>query len=431
MRTAITFLLTSLGLVVPALAQAPVVTSARVVVESRPAPAMMVWIENDRETAIVGWEIRIIREGKPAGQASGGHALPAEGQPAGIGAILPGERRRLRLSLPEVRPTDQARLTMVLFADGSFAGVASHLATRLDRDDKHAVEIRYWIDVFDRLPRTQADAIAFLRRHVAERARLRVGEPYDRGPDIERWITSSPPETWTFERAEAYRKGLEQDLARVTRYRAHRAAHGVGSMTIDDVRIEAVDLRQESAGVDDPVIYIENLRDVPIDAWQHRFTTAPAPGPGGVGGRDMCGQLDRPGEGPIQPGERREIPLAIGDLTDALPHVVVEGAPWSDGHFEGDPTWRRRIFDNRQADARVLNYWIARLREAAAMAPPEALAFLRGTDEERKREFPRERSLLGANIAGWTKMIENPEADLGQVLTRHADMFDRRARCGM
>jgi hypothetical protein len=110
---------------------------------------------------------------------------------------------------------------------------------------------------------------------------------------------------------------------------------------------------------------------------------------------------------------------------------VVEGALWSDGHFEGDPTWRRRIFDNRQADARVLNYWIARLREAAAMAPPEALAFLRGTDEERKREFPRERSLLGANIAGWTKMIENPEADLGQVLTRHADMFDRRARCGM
>jgi hypothetical protein len=429
-RTAITFILTSLGLVVPGLAQAPVVTSARVVVESRPAPALIVWIENDRETAIVGWEIRTIRDGKSAGHASGGHTLPAERQPPGTGAILPGERRRLRLSLPDVRPTDQARLTMVLFADGSFAGVASHLATRLDRDEKHAVEIEYWLDVFHGMPRTPADAIAFLRGHVAERARLRVGEPYDRGPDIERWITSSPPETWTFERAEAYRKRLEQELVRVTRYRAHRAAHGVGSMTLDDVGIEAVGLRQESAGVDDPVIYIENLRDVPIDAWQHRFTTAPVPGPGGVGGRDMCGQLDRPGEGPIQPGERREIPLAIGDLTDALPHVVVEGALWTDGHFEGDVAWRRRIFDNRQADARVLNHWIALLREAAAMAPREALAFLREKDEERKRQFPRERSLLGASVAGWTKMIEDPGADLGQVLARHADMFDRRARCG-
>jgi len=65
------------------------------------------------------------------------------------------------------------------------------------------------------------------------------------------------------------------------------------------------------------------------------------------------------------------------------------------------------------------------------MPPREALALLREKDEERKREFPQERSLLGANITGWTKMVENPRADLGQVLTRHAEMFDRRARCGV
>lgn len=426
------FVLPSLILAaLPASAQAPVVTSARVVVESRPAPAMIVWIENDRDTAIVGWEITHLREGKRAGQASGGHAPPTEGQPPGTGAILPGERRRVRLSLPEVRPTDQARLTLVLFADGSFAGVADRLAMRLDRDEKHAVEIRYWMDVFNRLPRTQADAIAFLRQHVSERARLRVGEPYDRGPDIERWITASPPETWTLERAEAYRAGLEQDLARVTRFQAYRAAHGVGTMTVDDVTIEGVDVRRELTGIEDPVIYIENLRDVPIDAWTISWTSAPHSGPAGTGGRDMCGQRDRPGEGPILPGERREMPLGIGDRIDALPQATLNGALWTDGHFEGDVAWRRRIFDTRQTDARVLNHWIALLREAAAMAPREALSFLRDKDDERKRQFPRERSVLGANIAGWTKMIENPRADLAQVLTRHADMFDRRARCGV
>jgi hypothetical protein len=274
------------------------------------------------------------------------------------------------------------------------------------------------------MPRSpQSEAFAFLRRHIAERSRAIPRSEFDLGGRIESWIGTNRPGFWTFRPADVFREDLEEQLAAATRHRPWVSRLGLGSMTVDDVTIEGVTIQGAARTAQEPVAYLENLRDVPLEAW-----TLSIDDDGGLGS-DACMATDAPGRGRIQPGERREIQIRREPSgANPLPRVVISGAWWADGHSEGRSSPESWFGASRGARRQTWDYWIPLLRETASMPFAEAIAFLNAKDDERAQQFPREHSSVAQTIEQWTKA---PPDDAEAVLHQYADFLERqRAQCG-
>jgi hypothetical protein len=404
--------------------QDPIVTSARVSVDLRATPGVAVWIENQRDVPLVAWDIGFVRSGRLTGFFRSDQSLSTSTHPPGRGPIPPGERREIQIQIGAGDSIPELRLTAALFADGSFAGAAASLRALFDRHEAQATEFAYWIDVFARMPRSpQSEAFAFLRRHIAERSRAIPRREFDLSGRIESWIGTSRPDSWTFRPADAFREDLEEQLAAATRHRPWVSRLGLGSMTVEHVTIEGVAIQGAARTEQEPVAYLENLRDVPLEAW-----TLAIDDDGGLGS-DACMATDEPGRGRIQPGERREIQIRR-DPSGAhpLPRVVISGAWWADGHSEGRPPQESWFGASRAARRLAWDSWIPLFREAASMPSGDAIAFLKAKDEERARQFPREQSSASQSIEQWTKA---PPDDTATLLRQYADFLERqRAQCG-
>lgn len=180
-------------------------------------------IENLREVPIeaVGFD-EVDASGRKRGGQSVDYCVSDPARRDRFGRIQPHERREFPL-YGRTDPPGQYRLSFVMFDDLTFEGPASARADILQRRDERAEEFAFVVDaVTQAATKPAGDVEAYLLSRKVERARQRqeqgkppvFGSPLD---EMLRRVRESPARFLAG--VDAYRKDLEQALARLRRHR--------------------------------------------------------------------------------------------------------------------------------------------------------------------------------------------------------------------
>jgi hypothetical protein len=420
-----------------------VVSSATVRVVRKPIAAQVVFVENLRPARLVEWEFALAPATTPDRPATHSHYSRTAGPfSPGDGPIEAANGRaaavrRFRVDTSDAAP-QVASLTLVVFADGMVDGTLAAVTEFRRKQAALVTDLTVWQTGLDALPKSEADALRYLRQQRDAAIRDRPQDPSGIRGRVTQWLEGARPRGWAFTAADSLKREITDRLSAAIRYRSgadgalrDRAALGTNLAA-------SVAVRPQSGQGLEFVALIENLRDTPLEAWELAIYDGPASRyPSSSRTEDACAVVDdQPGRGRIARNEVREISLgpADGAADSALPIAVVKTAIWSDLSWEGDPQARAERLRSREEDAQRFAFWIAALKSAETRASmSDAVAFLATKRDERRRVAPEESDMLAANLQIWSAASQRTPAakpaDLAgyrrqlerqyQLLTRH------------
>jgi hypothetical protein len=350
----------------------PQITGARVALVPKTAAGLSVTLENRRSSPLVECAIGITRPGQSAPSDIYSYYFSGAypGRPD-AGPLQPNARRDLELVLRNGTGMERPAMTLAVFADGFVEGTPDQVEAWRTRRREQVDDLAYWVRAFDGLPRIAEPAVRdYVAARMLERAReaptdpsnvrdrlQRVLELYPSGPDV--WIGLDRL------RADARRDLAEQPAKPPT-------ANGAQPPEV----ISDVALTWERSAPTEFVATIENLRDVPIEAFE--LTLVDRVSNRGLLGQGMDFCLSEPlpaerGSGRIQPHEVRE--ELLGSSPDGavlrLYYVLFD-----DLSFEGSSEGRDQLLRRREATAADYAFAIDVIAKASVMPPDEARAFV-------------------------------------------------------
>lgn len=397
------------------------VKSARVSLVPKANTVLKVTIENLRDSPLVEVQIGLQqpRGGKSTSTWYFGAGRTNE-------PVQPHERRTV-----ETRLTDDevgtAALELVVFEDGYYRGVTGTLERWRQARQERIDDLRYWSGVFDVMPRvSETDLRAYLASRLADRqdlenpSAMRVTE---RLLDVLRRYPSGP-DVWSG--LDRLRAETKLELAALTRQPSGNAPPAAGPMTA------AAIVTQERAASTTLVTAIENLRDVPIEAFKVEIVD---PGTNHMTsglGSDFCvvepGPTDRQR---IQPREIREVPLNVKP-DDQVPLVRLAAVIFDDLFVEGRRDARDELFLRREKTAEDYAFAIAALNQAAARPVAELHAFLVEKRAERAKQLQAEGRPRDTQLTEMDELIrqakDSPDRLLANVKTRQERLEHVRKR---
>ena len=363
-----------LAAAIPVLAQDSAITGARVTVVEKPAGTLLVGLQNLRDSPLVAWELRVRSGATSPGIVSSTDFTGPGPYVAGDGPLSPLEQRVVRIQTSSVAADAAVVMQLAVFADGYYEGESEAAAEYRGKRERRADDLRFWLAALQGVPRGSDDEIrTYLRdqlaRHAARpdaaesiaasRIRSLALEDVPRAPD---WISSLLERQATEMRAHLTR--LEQSLKPPSDALAgHVGAVAVAITGTPQGRFYVV---------------VDNVTSVPIDAFGLRYE----------GGTRMRSFLfssanGAPGQGPIQPGEKREVPVSIGfgDRPDR-PDVTLLFLLFADLRFEGPRSERDEVLRILRGRSAEMTFTIATLSEAIQQPSDKIVDFL----ESKKRE---------------------------------------------
>ena len=356
----------------PQAPEIPEIKGARVTLVPKAAAGLSVTLENRRSSPLIECAIGVMRPGRSAAsQIHSYYFSAAFPWRPDTGPLQPNARRGLELVLRDGTATDTPALTLAVFADGFVEGEPGQVDAWRRRRRAKVDDLIFWIRAFDAMPRIAEPAVReYAAARVLERARDASTDPSTVRARLQRVLQQYPsgPDVWIgLDRLGA---DARRELAALP---AEPPAVNGGQPPAD---ISDVALTWERSAPTEFVATIENLRDVPIEAFGFRFVDRASNRIVSGHGMDFCPVEPRPaerGRGQIQPGEVREVPL--GSPPDGavlrLAYVLFD-----DLTFEGLPEDRDRQFKHREAQAADYAFAIDVIAKASAMPPNDARAFV-------------------------------------------------------
>ena len=346
----IRYLAVGLGLLALSLSpQDTEVKGARVSVVRKPSAVLNVTIENRRDSPLVEVQLLLTPRGAGKGAMTSTRYF---GETPPNDTVKPHERRVLETPLESDFDVESAALSLVVFADGYYEGVAATVEPWRRARQARIDDLRYWSGVFALMPRvSETDLRAYLASHLADRAGRRGQDPSPIQPPsgkLQNLLRQYPsgPEVWSgLDRLRADTQG-ELDL--LTRQPAN-APPAAGAVTAAAIVAQG---RVPSTKL---VAAIENLRAVPIEAWGLEVVDADTGRVRGGHSSDFC--VMEPdsaptGYGRIQPRQIRETPLGANqDTNGPLPLVRLSFVIFDDLVAEGNAAERDHAFRERETRA--------------------------------------------------------------------------------
>jgi hypothetical protein len=348
------------------------IAGAKLTIVDRSARTLVVTIENHRDSPLVEWYVE-------SSWASSSRRDP----------VAPRSRREFSVDLPgDPRPaTDQARLVVAAFEDGYYEGSGPTFERWVAARNERRDDLAYWTKAFASLPRiSEPELRKVLADHVALRAsretHMTIRHVTDRVQEVLNWTKGA--DVWP--RFDQLRKDVEAEYLAITRVPSGTQPGPVGTVTAATV---------VSADVHPTVSYtiiLENLRDVPIEAFGIQDYDL-ATGRVRLGtGTDFCTSdpgLGPAGSGRIMPHEKRDLGPTLGS-GPTVPLAKLNYVMFDDLQYEGDPVERVRLLRFREVQAGERVFALAALDEAAAKPASELEAFFVQKREQYLRQMQRD-----------------------------------------
>ncbi len=356
----------------PAAAAAPI-TGARLDVIEKRTPLLEVTIENRRGASLVEWIVT-------AGTISS----------SGRETVAPGARRVIALTSGERTPAETPRLALALYADGSYEGSGPQFDSWLKARRRHADDLAYWLNALTLAPQTSM--VALRRRLDDQLAERSVTQPLDAEPVSDRvrdTLRHHPDGDGLRESLARLENDIKVELQNLTRSDAALPAGGAGTSIV----------ASRDTTVTTYAVVVENLRDVPIEAFHFEELDPDGTSQRGQG-EDFClsDPADRtPGRGRIQPHERREIPVHPQPYQQP-PRYTLSFVLFDDLSFEGRAEARDDTLRRRAAMAYEWAFAVDAMTAAAAIPANSVEAFLEGRRIDWARRLGRDGQAIPSAI---------------------------------
>lgn len=318
---------------------------------------------------------------------------------------------------------------LAAYADGVTEGAPADVAEFLATLRPLADDLAFWKQTFEEMPRTEPEGLAFLASRAADSKRARPDDPSHIAGDVLRWVVKPPP-TWAFYDAV---ERLENETT------ARLAVATLPQMDADRRRTaagETVDRPVSLAVHTDPALSanimerIENLRDIPLEAWEIQIQDDPKGTMTSGHAVDFASVVEEvpPGQGPLKPHEVREEFLRADEVNagTALPAARLRFASWSDLSYEGEKAARDEMYARREQRAKACEYWVAALTAAAGMSPADALASLHARQEEFPAKVPGRDDPMSGNLPMIARVVEQHPDTLAALLAGMRDRLERQ-----
>jgi hypothetical protein len=413
------------------------VTSAVLRIERRVIPGLVLHVENLRDEQLQTWVIGIGGSTRVTD-----FSRPERSYARGDGPIQWREVRAMRLDPSRLPPSSpDAAVKLVVFEDGWIEGDKEYVDAWVRVREWRVEDASYWLDVLSQASgKTDADAKAILRsavtrrrQELAERAAPQIRAPLDSFGENSVMSnlaslaneTTPRPDGW-LARMLVYHRDQMTSFRRAMLRPLFHAPRAPGQA--EGSRVGSVAVRVVNEPVTSVFATIENLRDVPIQAYEFFVYDSPTQ----VGPSTGHGSDNATGDGPerIQPREVRSISLGERAVT---PTGRLTFVLYDDLTFEGSIERRDRLFKDRERRAAEYEYWIAALAEARSKPATEIREFLTvkrrewiQQDQDSRQSLLQQMQQL-ANLADTrpdavVQSIDNMRARMERVrqaLTRH------------
>jgi hypothetical protein len=358
---------------------APAITGVRVSVVPKTTAALKATIENRRHSPLVRIDLGLTRRGQSAPFETFSRYFREPSGPEGRDSspLPPNARRVLDLVLRNGSDIETLAVILAVFEDGLAEGTPAALAAWRKTRDERREDLKYWAQALEAMPRISEPALReFLAARISERGREAAEDRSTVRSSLQRLLHQNPsgPEVWL---------PLDRLLATVRRELAAIPPEPprTGEVTAGG-SVPGVVLSWERSAATERVAVIENLRNIPIEAFglEHVDPVSGLP----VGGQrsDFClGEPvhDTTGGGRIQPKEVREV-----HLSGAAGHEVrLSFVLFDDLSFEGRADERDQLLRAREATAADYAAAIDVITRASALPPGEAHAFVKAQRAER------------------------------------------------
>lgn len=366
-------------------AQQPIVTSARVTLVAKPSPDQRVVIENLRDSAIIAWQVNLADPASPGRTLLSGNweeIIPNIGGPSFEVPAHTTQTRDMRMDAG--RPMAAiVRPILVIFEDGNAEGTPEKLAAARTAWQQRRAEITEWLSVLDAMPRTsELEARDYVRRQWIARA-ASTDESGAR-QRLDSVVQSSASRSVIEIVDRQLRPSLEAGLAIVRRF-LERPLVSLPADTGKSVRMQSTP--SPSAGI---VLRIENLSDVPIEAWQTSWTFSSSRGGGGqstdcggvVASAGLRSRCPIPGYGAVEEPFSEMVPEGAQPPAVKLTHIIFENESYEGSKAEVD-----RVFKRREETADNNAYWIGILEQASKKPVEDLRLFLEAAIADRLREL--------------------------------------------
>lgn len=320
------------------------VRSARLTLVRESATDLVVAVANGRTVPLehVGIQYK-------TSQGSGSAFWNRTGEPNP--PIAPGRTAGLRLEDVDgyFDTSSPPEIVLLEFADGYYEGDSAELQRFFADRAQQADDLRYWIGALAAMPSglSNVDATSYVRRSADAQKAQRVGRPSATASLLLGFGDVKGTPGWIAQKLSSKEKELESELRHATRHMERFAQVGTAAPVAAgrSARVEA----RTMPGIR-IVPVLENLRDVPLQAWALVYKESGRATSGH--GSDTCSAgSEAPFGGAIGPRETRR--LTNGRLTTSqeVPGLTAElvFAVYRDGHAEGAADEIRRLLDERKA----------------------------------------------------------------------------------
>jgi len=235
------------------------------------------------------------------------------------------------------------------------------------------------------------------------------------------------PPFMLFGRLDQLGDDINGSLTNADRYRIWSDSHPAPTVGVAVAR-PSFEIRSETGEGAQVLVEIENLRDVPLEAWE--FFVGNADGRTGIGSSTDAGAAleDAERAGVVRPHAIREIVMGLdaADSSARPAQVTMRFALWRDLSWEGDKGSVDRLFSERDRRANEYAYWIAAFKDALAMEPADAVKYLERRQDERVRATPGEPGFLLSSYPNWKSLSVTAPDRLLQTIDRHRAVLEQQ-----
>jgi len=371
------------------------IAGARLTIVNTSARRLTVTIENHRDSPLIEWSIDSpwVRH-------------------AGQDVVAPHQRRDVSIEMQDDRPANRpTTLDYAAFEDGYYEGRGPGFDRWVAMRNERREDLAYWVTVFASLPRvSEAELRKVLSDHVAARSsgetHMTIRHVSDRVQELMAWFPQAS-DIWA--RVDHLGRQVESEYRAITRVPSGKQPGAVDAVTA--ATVASVDVRPAVSYT----VIIENLRDVPIEAFGVAdFNLATGQFSGWTGSDFSKGDptLDRAGSGRIMPHERRDLGSIFGpQLT--VPLATLYFVMFEDLQFEGAPVERVRLLRIREAQADEHVAALAALDEAAGKPASELEAFFAARREVYIKQLQGQGRIPppGAALEGFVRTIRLTSAE--------------------
>ncbi|HUL72121.1 MAG TPA: hypothetical protein VLT86_03420 [Vicinamibacterales bacterium] len=349
-------------------AQDSEVKSMAVRVAAVSVPTTTIAVENRSTSPLV--ELRLAVSGpEGVGVYSSNFLAGARASEPGTGPIAPGERRTITIETPGALAT--VRPALAAFANGNLEGDPAAIDEVVTVRRQRVAALRYWIAALNAAPADDASLHAYVQARIEESARMTPDDPSGLRNQLAGYVNGAARGTgWLHQVVVSRRDSAARELTALTM--------PGGAISPGPVTSIAVDVqRRAGARV---VAYLENLRDVPAQAWEVEFAFPDAPN------RPIMGHR---ADGPYEL-KRHEVAEVLvypgGQAPSVLPVASVRMVLFADGTFEGSRQSRDEVLASRAREEQDLAYWIQALNEDGMKPSSDAASALRDRVLRRKQD---------------------------------------------